>query len=185
MNNFIQRVKIRDMESKDILPFKNYWYRSPEDFIRRMGVDPDKMLPESEFENSLNNVIAKNTTNIVSKLEFLTIELDGHPVGTHSVGDLIEGETAIFHAHLWKPEARGIGLCTYTYPRAAEIFMNRFKLQNLLFKTPIVNKAANRIKEKLGIAASGEEVLDYSFMFPGTIARVYSLSRSDLASLLA
>jgi hypothetical protein len=184
MSNFDSRVKIRDMELADILPFKNYWYRSPEAFLRGMGVDPSKMVPEEEFEASLNETITKNSTGSVCKLPFLTIELDGVPVGSHSLGDVVEGETAVFHAHLWSSHVRRIGLCTYTYPRAAKVFMERFGLKELTFKTPMLNHAANRIKEKLGIRPCGEEMLTYPFMIPGQTAKVYRLSRAALASIL-
>jgi RimJ/RimL family protein N-acetyltransferase len=185
MNEFDSRVALRDMNLADVALFKDYWYRSSDAFLRGMGVDPNKMKPEVEFVNSLGDAIKDNLKKSTSKLPFLTIELDGIPVGSHSVGDVVEGDTAVFHAHLWDLRVRGIGLCTYTYPRAAKLFMDRFELNELTFKTPAQNEAANRIKEKLGIACCGEEPISYPFMLSGLTAKVYRLSRPALASLLS
>jgi hypothetical protein len=181
---FDSRVKLRDLEENDIPLFLNYWYKSPEAFLRGMGVDPNKMLPPHEFETSLRATLEKNVQEAKSKMPFLTIELDGRAVGSHSIGDLVEGDTAVFHAHVWDQSARRIGLCTYTYPRAAMIFMDRFSLKELLFKTPSLNPGANRIKQKLGIECTGEESISYPFMLPNLTARVYRLSRESLGSLL-
>jgi hypothetical protein len=184
MAGFADRAKLRDMTLSDVPRFVRYWYRSSDSFLRGMGVDPRRMKPESEFEQRLKEQIQQNLGTATSKLALLTIDLDGEAVGSHSLGDLVEGASAVFHAHVWEPEARGIGLCTYTYPLAAQIFMDRFGLNELIFKTPSLNTGANRIKQKLGIECIGEEPISYSFMLPGLTAKVYRLTRPALAALI-
>jgi len=39
----------------------------------------------------------------------------------------------------------------HTYPKACHIFFERFDLRRILFKTPVQNMGAIRVKEKLGI----------------------------------
>ena len=181
---FTNRVKIRDTELRDIPIFMDYWYRSPESFIRSMGVDPTKMKPEIEQAAYLRESILSNLKIPNSKLPFLTIELDGRAVGSHSLGDVVEGESGVFHAHLWFKEVRGIGLCTYTYPLASKVFMDRFGLKEIYFKTPSLNVGANKIKQGLGLQSCGEEPITYFFMLPGLTAKIYRLSRMQLDKLL-
>jgi putative acetyltransferase len=179
------RMRLRDFEQRDIQAFVDYWYRSAPSFIRSLGVDPEKMTPEDTFSRHLAEQVTSNLTASPSSLAMLTVELDGQPVGVHSLSELVRGRSAVFHAHLWSELARGIGLGTCTYPRAARIFMDRFELEELVFKTPRANLPANRIKEKLGLAPCGEEALTYDFMLPGVLANVYRLPRSRLNEMLA
>lgn len=163
----------------------DYWYRSPKHFLESMGIDPAKMKPEDEYVKVLTQTILESEKSDGSKLALLAVVLDGKVVGTHSVSELTEGASAVFHAHFWHPEARGIGLGTYTYPRAAKIFIDRFHLTQIIFKTPAQNVAANRIKQKLGLPVCGEEPVTYDFMLPNVMAKVYRLSHQQLAVLLA
>jgi len=61
------------------------------------------------------------------------------------------GDFGIFHAHLWEKSRRGCGIGMHTYPKACHIFFERFDLRRILFKTPVQNMGAIRVKEKLGI----------------------------------
>ncbi len=55
--------------------------------------------------------------------------------------------------------------------------MERFDLKRILFKTPVQNVGAIRVKEKLGIRFIGEEVVEFGAIRAGTLARVYELTR--------
>jgi RimJ/RimL family protein N-acetyltransferase len=175
-----QRVIIRDIELSDLPAMANYWHRSPPGFLESMGVDPRRIRPERELIATVTAKVEENRGRAASKLDTLVITLDGCPVGSHSVGELVEGVSAVMHAHFWDPSCRGQGLGTYTYPRACRIFFERFALKEIVFKTPQANAAAIRIKTKLGIACVGQEVLNYPFMFPNIVANVYRLSRHQL-----
>jgi hypothetical protein len=179
-----QRVALRDMELSDVAPFVAYWYRASTAFLRSMGVNPETMKPEGEFEDFLTSTIRGNAVSSPSRLPLLAIVVDGRAVGSHSIGDLLAGESAVFHAHVWEPALRGTGLCTYTYPRAAQLFMDRFSLGQMLFKTPTSNVAANRIKDKLGLRCIGQERITAPFMLEGLTANVYRLDRRDVQRLL-
>jgi RimJ/RimL family protein N-acetyltransferase len=65
-----------------------------------------------------------------------------------------------------------------TYPKACRIFFERFDLQRILFKTPIQNVGAIRVKEKLGIPCIGEEIIEFGIYKAGTRSQVFELTRS-------
>lgn len=75
----------------------------------------------------------------------------------------------------------GIGL--QFYPKACAIFMGRFNLSRILFKTPIQNIGALRVKEKLGIRCIGEEEIGFGRIKEGTRAKVFELTSAELESM--
>jgi hypothetical protein len=43
-------VNVRDFSEQDVGQLIDYWYHSAPGFIKAMGIDPRKLLPEREFE---------------------------------------------------------------------------------------------------------------------------------------
>lgn len=177
------RVALRDLVESDIPLVLDYWFRSPPGYVESMGADPRKLPSESEWGRSLLERCRHNLSLPESKATVLVITHDGAPIGMHTLFPVTEGDSAIFHAHVWRPEFRGRGLGMITYPQACEIFMRRFDLKKLLFKTPLQNPGAIRVKEKLGIRSTGEEILDLAIMRENLRARVFELTREECAAL--
>ena len=67
------------------------------------------------------------------------------------------------------------GIAMITYPKAGRIFMERFDLKRILFKTPLQNIGAIRVKEKLGIRWIGEEAVSFGIIQDDTLAKVFEL----------
>jgi hypothetical protein len=78
---------------------------------------------------------------------------------------------------------RGRGIAEHSYPLACRLFVQRFDLKRILFKTPVQNRGALRVKEKLGIRHLGEEVVDFGVIKAGTIAKVFELTREEAEML--
>ncbi len=173
-------ISIRDLSEKDIPLILDYWYRSPPGYIDSMGVDSSKLQPEPVFEKTLQEKCRQNPDPKTSKLNALVIDYENEPVGFHAINPVIEGNFGVFHAHLWKPELRGRGLAFHTYAMACRLFLKRFNLNRILFKTPIQNAAAIRVKEKLGIRCIGQEtVTDFGIIKNGTLVQVFELTRKE------
>jgi len=173
-------VSIRDLSEEDIPSVLNYWFHSPPGFIESMGVDLDKMPKESEMEQSIRAKLIENASQPVSKLNVVVIVYNKLPVGFHTINPLTEGESGIFHAHIWDPNYRKRGIALYSYPKACRIFMSRFNLSRILFKTPVQNIGAIRVKEKLGIRYIGEEIIGFGIIKEGTKAKVFELTRDEI-----
>ncbi len=176
-------VAVRDFYEADVSPLVNYWYRSPQGFIETMGIDHEKLFPETQFRKLMLDTCEANTLLAVSKLPVLTITYKGKAIGSHAMSPLVEGDHGVFHAHIWNPEMRGKGIGRITYPKACLIFMNRFDLKRILFKTPIRNIAAVRVKEDLDIRCIGEEIIDFGIIRDGTRAKVFELTRPEAERL--
>jgi len=177
----LQLVTVRDLSEEDVNEVTEYWYHSPPGFIEAMGIDPKKLLPEPEFARYLIEKCTANKLLAASKLNTLTITYKGKAIGSHTIDPLVEGDHGIFHAHIWNPEMRRKGIAMITYPKACWIFMERFDLKRILFKTPMQNIGPIRVKEKLGIRCIGEETVGFGIVRDGTLAKVFELTRAEAA----
>jgi RimJ/RimL family protein N-acetyltransferase len=172
-------VSVRDLSEADIPFVLDYWFRSPPGFIASLGADPTKLPAEAQFADSLRQRVLMNAGLERSRLASLAILHEGQFVGFHNLNPLVEGEFGVFHAHISRPEFRRRGVAECSYPQACRVFLQRFDLKRILFKTPAQNVGAIRVKEKLGIRFIGEELVDFGIIRNGTLAKVYELTREE------
>ena len=172
-------ISVRDLSEGDIPFVIDYWFHSPPGFIESLGADPAKLPSEAEFAESLRKRVLINEELKHSKLNSLAILHNGEFVGFHNLNPLTEGDFGVFHAHISRPDFRRRGVAECSYPHACRIFFQRFGLKRILFKTPVQNTGAIRVKEKLGIRFLGEELVDFGVIRAGTLAKVYELTREE------
>ncbi len=176
-------ITVRDLHESDIPWILDYWFRSPREQIESMGVDWAKFPEEAVMRQNLLEKCHSNQALYQSKLNALIVERDGIPVGFHTLFPYIEQDFGIFHAHLFRPGDRRQGISSRSYPLACRVFMERFELKRILFKTPSQNRGAIRVKEKLGIRHIGEESIGFGIIREGTSAQVFELARHELDAL--
>jgi RimJ/RimL family protein N-acetyltransferase len=176
-------ITLRDLQPSDVKYILDYWYRSPPGFVEARGVDLAKLPLEVDMRKSLEDRITANQSLSISKMVALVFTYGGEAIGFHTMFPLTEGDSGVFHAHIWKPEMRGRGIGMHTYPRACRIYFDRFQLKRILFKTPVQNTSAIRVKEKLGIRTIGEELIGFGIVKDGTRARVFELMPDELLQL--
>jgi RimJ/RimL family protein N-acetyltransferase len=172
-------VTVRDLSEADVPLVLDYWYRSPPGFIELLGADLSKLPAEAHFADSLRQRLRANEGSGPSRLNTLAILHEGAVVGFHTLNPMVAGDYGIFHAHIARPEYRRRGVAELSYPPACRIFLQRFDLKRILFKTPLQNAGAIRVKEKLGIRCIGEETIDFGVIRAGTVAKVYELTREE------
>ncbi|MBB65463.1 MAG: hypothetical protein CMO81_10405 [Waddliaceae bacterium] len=176
-------TRFRSLEAQDIENLIQYWHYSPPEFFEKIGIDPQRLLPENKmrelFQKEIEDI--KKEGEKASKL--IIIEYKGKAIASHNLNEIIEGDSGLFHAHIWYREFRGKGLGTYSYPRAAKIYMDRFQLQTIRFISPIQNPAIQRIKEKLGLQSLGEQIMTAPILQDNTRGYLYILTREQLKKL--
>lgn len=173
-------VCIRDFLPEDILPCVDYWTGNSEEFWRDRGVDKSKLKSRDEFIAAYEHAFKQ-----MGDVWFLcTIVYKDIPIGVHALTDLLEGKSGVFHAHIWDKNCRGKGIGMYSYLKAADFFMKKLKLKKIVFKTPKINVAANRIKQKIGIPCLGETTFESPILIKPLEANLYELDRPLLDQLL-
>src|SRR5581483_5610699 len=101
-------ISVREITKQDIEPLADYWYKATPEFLISMGVDISKMF---EREKLVENLEKQITQKYDEKQAYCIIWLlDGEPVGHNNVNDIVFGERANMHLHMWKLGERKRGL---------------------------------------------------------------------------
>lgn len=167
------KITVREPTLEDAPAILSYWYDSSPDFLEGMGVDFSKLPSREEFQATLEQKFKSGLSPDGQKLNVLIVCADENAVGFHTLSPFTEGESGVFHAHIWDKSMRGKGIAVESYPLACRAFIEKFRLKKVLFKTPIQNKGALRIKAKLGLEEVGEEALDFGIYKAGIKAKVF------------
>lgn len=171
-------VTVRFFEELDLDDFCDYWFRSPPSFWETRPILLSSFGTEEETRQRMLTRIAENATS-----RPLTVLYKGERVGVHGGTHFVENESLIMHAHFFFQKFRGQGIGTISYVKAMEKFLKELNLKKIIFKTPIQTAAPLRIKEKLGLKALREEVLDWPQLRPGTRALVFEVTPADMPFL--
>jgi RimJ/RimL family protein N-acetyltransferase len=149
MVNAFARLQVKPFSSRsDYERVVDYFLRADEAFLRGMGVDPDR-LPE---RNIWLNRLLPDLTRADSQKQTFYLGWDdrGTRVGHCNVNQLVYGDQAYLHLHLWDPGHRRAGLGTEFLRRSVRVFFQRLALQRLYCEPYADNPAPNRILVKVG-----------------------------------
>ncbi len=181
MNTILKNdISVRNFAFEDIAPTVSYMTENSSEYWLERGVDLAKMKPKKEF---LEHYRAKleSLGDIPSNC---TIAYKGQAIGLHSLSHVAQYDHAIMHAHIWSAELRNKGVGYYSYPLAMDFFMKKFNFKKIVFKTPKINIAANKIKEKLQIPCLGDTVFEAEVLIKPLEANLYEVDRTLLDQLL-
>lgn len=173
-------ISVRNFAFDDIAPTVSYLTENSSEYWLKRGVDLAKIKPKKEF-------LEHYTEKLVSDGDIpsnCTIAYKGQAIGLHSLSHIAHHDHAIMHAHIWSPEHRRKGIGYYSYPLAMDFFMKKFNFKKIIFKTPKINIAANKIKEKLQIPCLGDTIFEASVLIVPLEANLYEVDRTLLDQLL-
>lgn len=184
----IDDIQVREFSGDDITGFLAYWYDSDAAFLKSLGVNPAKLPQRRKMREMLELDMKRAGQAGHRPSALLAIALKGVTVGVHELthlsaragGDGQGFESGVMHAHIWRPEHRGRGIAIVSYVRAMQEYFRRFALDAVLFESPILNPGANRIKAKLGIAASGESSIHWPLLDGPVRTLRYRVARAEL-----
>lgn len=115
--------------------------------------------------------------------QIAVILLYGKPIGVHTLTELLPENHAVFHAHIWDEQHRRQGVGVISYIKACDFFMHTLKLKKILFKTPLINRGAIRIKEKLGLEPKGSILFEAPILIKPLEANLYEIDSNTLEQL--
>ncbi len=176
-------VALRDLERGDLDAYVEYWHRPGNRALAALGVDPRKVYPAKKMREMLELNIANNAALPESRLATVAIVYRGRAVGVHELTNLVPGDSAVMHAHIWDESLRGRGIGVISYVKAMKLYFERFGLRTIRFETPKVNAAANRIKEKLGLRPTGSGTFGLPILSGTVETDSYAVEPAELARL--
>ncbi|MBL4663565.1 MAG: GNAT family N-acetyltransferase, partial [Flavobacteriaceae bacterium] len=139
---------VRPMEIQDIEILADYWLLSNPRHLVAMGVDLSKLPKRSELVTALREQLE---LPIDRKQSYALIwEENGTQIGHTNINQIIFGQQAYMHLHLWSNSNRQKGLGQKLVRRSLPFFFEHFDLQNLYCEPYVLNPAPNRTLQKLG-----------------------------------
>lgn len=144
----INALSVREMVEDDIEQFIRYWEEASPAYLEGMGVDVSKRPTREQFEKLVIPQLGQPMEE--RKAYFLTWIKDGHPVGSQHVNQIVFGEQAYMHLHLWDSENRQKGMGQELVKQSLPFFFENLKLQQLFCEPYALNPAPNKTVERLG-----------------------------------
>ncbi|WP_394824669.1 GNAT family N-acetyltransferase [Pendulispora albinea] len=174
-------ITVASLELADVDAIVRYWHESPAEYLRALGVAPEK-LPN---RRKMHEMLALKVAQQVAPPTILVVKVKGESIGVHELTHIEVGISAVMHAHIWKAEHRGKGFGAVSYVKAMERFFEAHGFRSILFETPRANASANRLKEALGLAPCGNGTIYLPIMTSPMETTRYSVERADLPRLVA
>lgn len=143
-----QNISVREIKKNDIELLADYWFKSDPEFFKSMGADKDKLPTRSQFEKML---IEQLSIPLKGKSSYALIwELDGKQIGHSNVNNIIYGNEATMHLHLWKPISRKRGIGTKLVKESLIFYFKKLKINKLICEPYALNLAPNKTLKKVG-----------------------------------
>jgi len=158
----IQNLQVRELELSDIELLADYWLLSDPAFMQGMGVDLTKLPLREDLVTMLKSQL---DYSIEKKQSYALIwELDGKQIGHTNVNQIMFGEQAYMHLHLWNSTFRQKGAGAILVQKSLPYFFENLKLKTLYCEPYTLNPAPNKTLEKIGF-----EFVKTHVTIPGTL----------------
>ena len=138
----------REIQLSDISNIADYWLNASTEYLHSMGADKAKLPAREQWEQMLTQQMQSPYPE--KKAYCIIWEVDGKAIGHCNVNNIIFGEEAYMHLHIWKPEARKMGYGRELVKQTLPYFFKNLQLQNLFCEPYALNPAPNKTLEKLG-----------------------------------
>jgi RimJ/RimL family protein N-acetyltransferase len=161
---------IREMKSEEITSVVDYFLNADTEYSIAMGVDKSKLPDRSEWIDSLQHQIEAGERFYVTWL------VDNEPIGHSNLADIVFGDSASMHLHIWNVRHRrsehGLALLRQTLP----LYFRRFELRKLICEPCALNPAPGKALDEVGF----QFVKRYDAV-PGPICFYQPVNRYELA----
>lgn len=141
-------LSVREIQVHDIDLLVKYWTESTDEHMLSMGVDLAKIPKPESLRERLTQQIK---LPLVEKTSYAFIWLlNEAPIGHCNVNQIVFGEQAFMHLHLWDATTRQKGLGQRLVKLSLAHFFKDLKLARLFCEPYALNPAPNRTLEKIG-----------------------------------
>jgi RimJ/RimL family protein N-acetyltransferase len=139
---------VREIIKTDINLIIDYFLNSTPEFLTKMGVDVSKLPGRMEWSKIILDDLERPPE--LKKLYYVTWEIDGIPLGHSNINNIIFGNEAYMHLHLWDTCNRGKGDGTWFIKQSLFYYFNIFKLKKIFCQPYALNVAPNKTLRNAG-----------------------------------
>lgn len=158
------RLEVRPLRPVEAHRVVDYFLGLGAADLARMGVDPARLPPRAGWVQRLEETVREGPASGSFYLAWL---VDGGLVGHAALKDLVVGDRASIHLHLWAGTHRGRGLGADLFCRSVLDAHERFRLRSLACEPSAANPMPNGMLARVG--------------FP--LVRTYLGASSDLSAV--
>lgn len=177
---------LREIQRQDIEPLYRYFQTMKDDETLSKVINLTKIKPFEKFKDFYLSKIESSADTQKTSYDILIIEYKGEAVGHHTIDPVEYGKSGIFHAHIWNPALRRLKIGSWSYPRASLLFLEKFKLEKVLYLTPKDNPKAIDLKVKLGYKILGESIANNTgLLVDGIVVVKFEADHSFLNNLIS
>ncbi|MEO0895061.1 MAG: GNAT family protein [Bacteroidota bacterium] len=141
-------LNVREATLNDIPLINAYWQQADESFLEGMGADKSKLPAPEDFALMLGQQIESSYAD--KKAYALIWEVDQVAIGHCNVNDIIFGQSAFMHLHLWQSDKRKKGMGAQLVRMSLPFFFDKLELETLYCQPKSDNEAPNRTLAKVG-----------------------------------
>lgn len=141
-------VSVREITKSDIELIADYWTMSDPSFMLSMGVDVAKIPPRPELVKMLEEQLSQRYDE--KKSYAIVWLVNGKPAGHSNVNNIVFGEEAQMHLHLWNALNRQKGLGMKLMKMTIPYFFSNLHLKTIFCEPYAINPAPNQTLRKLG-----------------------------------
>jgi len=142
------KAVVREMQLAEVDLRINYFHRSSDEYLRRLGIDRARLLTPEAWRSFYEEDYARP----LSERESYSVvwELDGRRVGFSSTDRIVFGQEAFMHLHIVEPQLRREGLGAEFVRMSAEMYFRVLELERLFSEPNAFNTAPNRTLQRAG-----------------------------------
>lgn len=126
----------------------DYFHNATPEHLEMMGVDPTRLPPREAWRERYRRELELPDEKR-SSIMLLWLVGDA-PVGFSTASDIVYGEHAKMHLHVFEPERRKCGIGVACVRRSVGIYFDVLRLQRLYCEPNAFNVAPNRTVQKAG-----------------------------------
>lgn len=155
-------LNVREIKLNDIQLIADYWLLSDPEYLQGMGIDLSKMPDREWFTAMLTEQI--NTPYEHKKALAVIWEVEGEAVGHSNVNDIVFGQHAFMHLHMWKSSIRQQGLGTIMVQKSLRIYFEKLQLKELFCEPYALNPEPNKALPRIGFSFVKKYVTNPSYL---------------------
>ncbi len=143
-------LTVRTIEERDIPLIVDYWLKSDPDFLVSMGVDLDKLPSGRELTEMLKSQI---DSPLKEKKSYALIwEEYNQPIGHCNVNQIVYGQQAHMHLHIWHKKLRQKGIGQKLVRLSLPFFFEDLELKVVYCEPYALNPAPNKTLKRVGFS---------------------------------
>jgi RimJ/RimL family protein N-acetyltransferase len=164
----------RELRAEDIPLITGYWDSITPSDIQRMYIDVSKLPSKEEQAERLKTLL--DTPPAERSADPLIWEVDEKAVGMTNLNNIVRGEEANIHLHVFDPQSRGKGIGRRLFIISVHKYLQRHQLKKVICEPAATNPDPNRLMQTLGIPV----VRKYLNKTPSVICFEHEVNRYEI-----